>query len=140
MSYPHPQSSQAVIDCALVDMKIKSGIGQLEEILLATPNLIVEGRGDLNCTDGAIDVALAPTSKTPSFGSLHEPVHIDGWVADPHVGLDWKSVLPRLSQQAPASVTAPLLEEPFFKALGEQENSACRRALDLAEVSTKDRH
>ena len=94
----------------------------------------------MNFADGNIDVVLTPKSKTPSFGSLHVPVHIDGWVADPDVGLDWKSVLPRLSQQALVSVTAPLLEEPFFKALGEQEKSACRRALDLAEVSKKDRH
>ena len=131
------QSSRTVVDCALLDMTINSGIGYFDEMLFATPNLIVEGQGDFNFSDGEIDVVLAPKFKTPSFVSLHMPVRIDGWIADPNVGVDWKSFFPRLSQQAFISVTAPLLDNPFFQTLGEQEKISCRRALEPAKVAEK---
>lgn len=133
------QSSQTVVDCALLDMTIKSGIGHFDEMLFATPKLIVEGQGNFNFSDGKIDAVLVPKFKTSSFVSLHMPVRIDGWIADPNVGVDWKSFFPRLSQQALISVTAPLLDNPFFQTLGEQEKISCRRALEPSKVSAKAR-
>ena len=133
------QSSRTVVDCALLDMTIKSGIGHFDEMLFATPKLIVEGQGNFNFSDGKIDAVLVPKFKTSSFVSLHMPVRIDGWIADPNVGVDWKSFFPRLSQQALISVTAPLLDNPFFQTLGEQEKISCRRALEPSKVSAKAR-
>ena len=124
------QSQEAVVDCAVFDMKIEAGVGKSRKIMAATPTLVIDGHGRIDFGKDRVEIVLIPRAKHLTPKSIHVPVLISGSIQHPKMGLDWKDALPRLGVETAASLVEPLLAALPFDGLEQVERAACRRALD----------
>ena len=128
------QSNQTIVDCGVLDVGVQQGIGRIRQMLVATPDLVIGGHGEIDLKAGTLDVVLKPESKHLDLTSLHIPVLIHGAIRDPHVGPAWSSLLPGLGKQAIESLFLGLADEGFWDGLKPDRKTACLRA---ARVSSR---
>ncbi|MAJ60315.1 MAG: hypothetical protein CBC48_10060 [bacterium TMED88] len=126
------QSNRAIIDCGVLDVGVHQGVGRIRQILVATPDLVIGGHGEIDLKNGTLDVVLKPESKHLGLTSLHIPVLIHGAIRDPHVGPAWASLLPGLGKQAIESLFVGLADEGFWEGLKPTRKAACLRAARIS--------
>ncbi len=125
------QSNEAIVDCGILDVQVDQGVGEIRQMLVATPDLVIGGHGQIDLKSGVLDIVLKPEAKHPDLVSFHIPVLIHGAIRDPSVGPAWGSLLPGLGKQAVKSLLGGLVDEGFWEGLRPGHKKACLRAVGM---------
>ncbi len=113
------------IDCIVSRFDVKRGVATATTLLLATPDVIVNGAGNLNFGSETITLKLIPYNKHATAVSLRTPVDIGGTFGKPEYHLETGRLVERLGAAIglgivfPPAALAPLVDT------GLGESNAC---------------
>ncbi|QPK65023.1 AsmA family protein [Methylomonas sp. LL1] len=108
--------TQIPILCAIVDVDIKDGIGQLKTLLLNTKDSVVHGNGYLSFKNETFEVAITPYPRDFSPLTLRSTLNVSGTILKPKFSIDPLSTL--------------MLLPPID--IGEVENIDCQKMIRQA--------
>jgi AsmA family protein len=78
-----PQRTQ--VECFVNDMELQKGLLAVKALVLDTDEGIINGTGNVNLRDEALDLSLRTESKHFSIGSLPTPINITGSLRNPSI-------------------------------------------------------
>ena len=96
------------LNCAVINLDVKNGIAQTNEILIDTKRVTVAGAGNLDLGTEQIDVLLTPEPKDPTLLSLGHPVRVSGALSDPNISADKEDLL-KSAGWLTLGITVPVL-------------------------------
>ncbi len=128
------QSEQAIVDCAVLDMPIENAVGNIRQVIIGTPTLVIDGSGQVDLVKDRLDIVLIPRARHPRLLDLHPPLRISGPIQAPRFGLNWPDLLPRLGLEAIQAVVETFLNSIPLSYLQQEERDACLRSLRSLDV------
>jgi AsmA family protein len=102
-----PQRAQ--VQCFVAQFALTRGLLQTRALILDTGEGIINGTGDINLRDEAIDYRLKTDAKHFTIGSLPAPIHIGGTFKNPSVMPDVAALGVRGGLAAGLGILAPPL-------------------------------
>ena len=111
-------------------MDFEKGVGQIRQIVIGTPTLVIDGEGKVDLVEDKVDIVLVPRAKHPHLGTVDVPVRISGSIQKPQVGLDWKDVLPRLVIETGEALFGAFPSSQLSK----EEREACHRSMEPLDL------
>jgi uncharacterized protein involved in outer membrane biogenesis len=77
-----------ILNCALVRLPVRAGVGTSEAILLDTDTVTVGAEGRVDLRDETLDFRITPQAKKASLLSLAVPFRMSGTLISPQFGVD----------------------------------------------------
>ncbi|SMH48721.1 AsmA family protein [Azospirillum agricola] len=74
--------------CLVANLSVEKGIARTEALVLDTPETLVTGQGTINLRNEGLDLRVVGNAKSPQFLATHIPVHVQGKLGDPEIGID----------------------------------------------------
>ena len=126
------------IRCAVVDLPVTDGIGEVKTMVLDTRDSKIAGEGTISLAEESLELKILAHPKDPSLLSGRTPVLVEGTFADPSIGLDPSGLAARgVAAAALGVVLTPIAALIPFIDLGLGEDSNCdgliREARKFAE-------
>ena len=117
------------IRCGVADFGVKEGVMQANTLILDTDIVRIDGSGHIDLAQEKLDLRIVPRSKKLSLVALRTPIHVEGRLSRPEVGLDKGKLAVRglaavaLGAVNPALGLIPLIETRTGS------DSECRRLI-----------
>ncbi len=80
--------SETRLNCAILDMDIKDGVGDIKTMFLDTKRVTLTGNGDIDFGDNKISLLLDPKSKDTALLDVATSVLVKGPLNKPSIGID----------------------------------------------------
>jgi AsmA protein len=125
------------IRCAIGDFAVKDGVMHSNALVFDTEVVNIQGEGQINLKDEALDLKLKPEPKDRSIASLNSPLYIRGTFSAPKVAPDaGKLAAKGLGALIMGAINPLLAVLPLMKE-GEDKDSPCRKLIAEAAKSPK---
>ena len=125
------------IRCAIGDFAVNDGVMHSNALVFDTGVVNVQGGGQINLKDEAMDLTLKPQPKDTSIASLNSPLYIRGTFGQPKVAPDMGKLAGKglgalvMGAINPLLAVLPLLKE------GKDKDSPCQQLIAQAKQPAK---
>ena len=119
--------------CGVADFGVKSGIMEVNALVLDTEVSTIVGRGHIDLGQEKLDLRLMPKTRNTSPVALRSPIYIRGTFSDPEVSLDKGRVAARGIGAVALALINPLLALLPLVETGPGLESECGRLIQEAQ-------
>ena len=119
--------------CGVADFGVKSGIMEVNALVLDTEVSTIVGRGHIDLGQEKLDLTLMPKTRNTSPVALRSPIYIRGTFSDPEVSLDKGRVAARGVGAVALALINPLLALLPLVETGPGLESECGRLIQEAQ-------
>ncbi len=126
------------INCGLIAFTVRDGIAAADPILIDTDQNVITGRGGFSFRNESLDLGVKADAKKFSLFSAQSPIAVNGYFAQPGIGI----ISPQLLTRAGAGLGLALFASPVaavlaFVDIGDAKAADCGPVLSASRASAQ---
>tara|TARA_B100001123_G_scaffold12856_1_gene14910 strand:+ start:409 stop:2541 length:2133 start_codon:yes stop_codon:yes gene_type:complete len=137
-----PQGDDLVVECALANFKVRSGIATSQVIAAKAPGAYVSGEGETDLARQRMNLTFQARSNLIGFADIAPPMKMKGKWSNPTVSVDKSSTFINLGKWVVGTVTGvglfAMAGEQLFDKIGVTRNDPCVQKLEESDQQARE--